>query len=195
VYLEISNTGNVALIAKDGTMDPQCLTAWDTLVQKNAKNSNGDLGYLTYVSNLRVFAQLLADYNLIKTCLLKLFLLLFGAGVRLNADDELIQWLRLKGYAIATTGNVAYATSIEAAMHASDSITTQLIMRRNKLLVKTKETETNQPVYIEDVIANANFALGYNAIDVNVTLIMYLAQQKVIKAKNEARQKTNNVKK
>lgn len=167
--------------------DEKCILIWDELIKLNSKQNN-DLGFLSYVSNLRVFAALLADYNIIKASLLKLFVLLFGVGVRLRSDDELIMWLKNKGYIIATTDNIVYAESINRAMHSSDAIITQLTMRRNKMLVRSKEQESVALVGVEEVIANLSFSLGYEVSD-SITLARFNEYKKIIRAKNEARRK------
>lgn len=178
VYLEVANTGNLGLLSKDGVSDEKCILIWDELIKLNSKQNN-DLCFLSYVSNLRVFAALLADYNIIKASLLKLMF---------QVDDEIIAWLRTKGYVIVTTGATVYAESIARAMHASDAIVTQITMRRNKLLVKSKEQESVAPIGIEEVIANLSFSLGYEVSD-GITLARFNEYKKIIRAKNEARRK------
>lgn len=188
IYMEICASGNVGLMAHNGQVDEQCSVAWEELLRLNAKHNN-DLSFMKQVSNLRSFAGLFADYLIIKADLLKVFILFRGAGVVLQQDDELILELGRGGYKIQCDSVGGYAASIERAMHASDAIATQLIMKKNKLTVSKEEQESVTPMGIEEVIANLSYQLGYEVND-NITLSRFNEYKKIVRAKNEARKKS-----
>lgn len=185
LYLDISSTGNTALLAHDGVDDGTCAERWDAIQQANSKQNN-DLSFLSYLSNLKVFARLLREYNIIKCDLLKLFTLLHGGGIVLQPDDEVVLDLAKRGYVIATAnGKYAYAESINAALKKSESITTQLVMRRNKLLTNVKDQDSKGLVGIEEIIANLSVSLGFEVND-SITLRRFTEYKKIIRAKNDA---------
>lgn len=177
IYFAISNSGIYTLIYK-GWGSPvlqDCSTAWESIVKVNAKENN-NLEYGSYFDTVQAYGNILADYNIVKACLLKL-------AMKYSAEDHKI--LKDKGYHIDPTSNEAYAETIFAAMRKSDNLVTKLMSKQNELGMMSSGME-GQVVTFDKAVAEISYQLNFE-VDDTITLARYNVYKKLIKEKHGRR--------
>jgi hypothetical protein len=149
--------------------DEQCFTAWEELLKKNSK-ATGNLSYLNYFNLVKSYALLIAKYNLVRACLLKLACVV---------DATTITLVTTQGYKIDVSSTKAYALSLDRAMRASGNLTTKITTKQKQM--DAFHGSDDNAVSIGKIVANTNAALKYRAIDIDVLLSEYNEYSKLIK--------------
>lgn len=175
-YYQVASTGDYRLLRIKGKRNIQEeFEAWERIVKRNSELT-GRFEFNSYIASYKQFNMLLALYNTVKACLIKSLFVV---------DDDVIKFLRLKGYRIDTSGKTKYAESLEAAMRKANNLTTKIKMKRNELLaLSLGEKKLDDHHGLEDVLANISAALGFNVPD-DITLARFNTFCKIIKQKRE----------
>lgn len=176
LYLDIASTQEYRkLLIKGFASDDECFEAWEGILKSSSKIT-GDLTYTNYFSLTKSYALLVAKYNIVKACLLK---------VSMVVDRVTVQYLSTLGYQIDMSSTLAYATTIDNAIRNSNNLITKIATKQKQLekyLDKQGETAT-----IGKIVALTNAALNYRAIDVDVLLCEYNEYKEIIKKQNGRR--------
>lgn len=165
------------LAVKGNFTAEELLVQWERIVQTNAKIT-GDYNYNSYFQLIKGYAQLLANYTIVKLSLWKL------AHV---FDWDYIEEVRKRGFKISLANNEAYATSLTAALHKVESFITRATMKRKELEAMQKDNHGRvSPVTFEEVIANLCAGLGFEVKD-DITLARFNEYRKIIKQRHAAK--------
>jgi len=157
------------------TLD-ECFECWEDIIQKSS-DATGDGGYKSYFQNLRNYARLVRDFNLIK---INITILYF------EIDKDCIAYLASKGYVINTSTASGYLESLNNAMTRSNNIVSRMVSAY-KLLEKAtaKPKGSNKRPSFEQAMAHLTVALEMQVSD-DITLARYNEYQKIIDKKNAA---------
>jgi len=173
--MEIAHSGNTDLLVISGKAnDQEIQDCWEKIVKKNSQ-VNG-LGVDAYFDNIKIYAKLLADYELVKLSLMQLMFVV---------DDSTINFLNALGYKIDTSGAKAYSDSIQNAFQKCKNLTTKLKTRFNQIQAANQDSEKTPEISIEEALANISVSLGL-VITIDVTLARYNEYRKIIRKKHEA---------
>jgi len=89
LFIGIGDTANYNLLIISGSATPEEIyDRWENIIRKY-NSTNGSYEFTSYVDNMKAYASLLSDYNVIKATLIKLCFVV---------DDEAIKYLKMKGY-------------------------------------------------------------------------------------------------
>lgn len=175
-YMEIAQTGNTGLLVVTGSpSDKQIQERWETIVKRNSEHNGFNLN--EYQDNLKEYARLLADYELVKLTLLQICMVV---------DDDAELFLQSKGYRIDRSSASAYNESIQLALQRCKNILTKLKTRYNQIQQASKDNENQKAqTSIEAILANISAWLGFS-VGSDITLARYNEYKKIIKRKHEA---------
>jgi hypothetical protein len=180
--MQIADSGNVLLVAKNKARTEKCMEAWEEIVKRNAEE-NGSYEYQNYLDNLKQYYRLIAEHTLIKASLLKL---------TYKVDPELAKYLTSRGYVIRlgkrkASDSEAYANSIHAAIKKSDNLVTKIEMKRKEMTNTTNMK--GQVKNFESVMGNLISLLGFEVRGDELTLARYNEYKKFIKQKYKPKEK------
>ena len=174
-YMEIAQTGNTNLLVITGTpTEKEIAEQWEKIVKRNSE-VNG-LGIGAYFDNIKTYAKLLADYEMVKLSLMQLMFVV---------DDDTIAYLQSKGYRIDKSGAKAYSASIQSALLKCRNIITKLKTRYNQLAQANQDGEKVAKTSMEEVLANISVAIGFS-VGMDVTLARFNEYKRIVKKRYEA---------
>lgn len=180
LFIEIAETADYMLLIISGKPTPdESFDQWEQIIQKNS-SINGSTEYRSYYDNLKHYNKLLREFNAIKATITILYF---------EIDNDMVEYLRSKGYKIDLSSSEAYATSLNAAMNRSNNLISK-IESRYKAIVKANEQSkgSNQQTSFASLLANLNMTLGFKEDD-TLLLATYNEYNKRIKRDNEANKK------
>lgn len=184
LFMEIAESSNMGKLVKleidrVNVSLNDLYTLWENILIRNSKENNS-LEYLNYFQLMQRYAALNAEYNLIKACLTKLYLVV---------DNKLIALLESMGYVIDKSSNEAYEDSIQRAANLSNNLVTKIETKANQLRSYIKDGD-NDSASFEEVRANISFMVGFN-VDRDLTLAEFNGYKKLIKERNKVKQKAH----
>jgi hypothetical protein len=102
-------------------------------------------------------------------------------------DWEYIKLLKDKGYAVDTSTPERILETVKYQLQICEKLITKATSKRKELemIIKCGE-ESKGEVSFESMIANLNYALGFN-VNEDITLSRFNEYQKIITAKNKAK--------
>jgi hypothetical protein len=156
----------------------QAFDAWETIIRRNSR-LNGTAEFDSYLSELKGYAQYLADFNTIKAMLHRLLYVI---------DNEYIEYLKSRGYYINTTGARAYEESVYRCIQQSENIKSK-IKSKVKLLEK-RNAEAGPATSFEEIMASLCAALGFHVPD-DLKLARYNQYLKLLKDRNKPNPKAH----
>lgn len=176
LYLEIARTENYGLLVVAGRADDkEIYERWEAIVRLNSE-ANG-VNVDDYEDDLKAYAKLLADYELVKLTLIELSFFV---------DDNLIAFLDSKGYKIDKSTATSYRKSLERAAQKSGNIVTKLRTKFNELKEQERDRKKGKIVTVEEVLANISSELKFH-VGLDITLARFNEYKRIIKRKNERR--------
>ena len=186
LFVEIVNTGNYNLIAKDKYSPDECYEAWEIIIQKNSEHTQ-DTSFNQQLSIYKSYCRLVNDYVNVTTNLMRLLFVV---------DDSMIKELAAYGYKIDTSNNLLYTKSISECLIRSKNLLSKITMRKNEIETISKKAYQKHELSFSELIANISFSLGSVgvniSIDNNITLAMYNEYRKLIQKKVEVIKRSNN---
>jgi hypothetical protein len=176
LYIEVtqSRTYRKLLISGEAS-DDECFAAWESLLIRNSK-ATGDLDYSNYFQLVQTYGLLLAKYNVVKACILKL---------TYTIDSRVVGILEEFGYSLDLTSNLTYATTLNNASISSNNIVTKLATIQKQLA--EYEDKDSEPLTIGKIIADINTAMKFQAIDSDVLLSEFNEYKALIQKQNGRR--------
>lgn len=173
MFMEISKTGNVRLLAKSCIKTKaECMAQWERIVKNNIDH-NGNNEYEISLWGMKNIAMLISDYNVIKASLLKLSFMV---------DDAALAILNGKGYRIDTTTASGYLSSLSQAFINSDSLLTKIQSKKAEL-EKLNAKGTGREHTFQEALANISYLLGFGVSE-NIKLSAYNEYIHILKTKN-----------
>jgi hypothetical protein len=169
----IANNEDLSLLIVRGKVDKEFLAArWELIVKKNTEE-NGNYQFNAYFTLLKVYATLLADYNLAKGIILKMCID--------PIDYELISTVRSMGYKMDITNTGTFAESLKNALNKISNYNTKLESKKKEIQTMwlTMREDKQQSSY-EAVVANLNYALGFSVAG-DITLAAFNEYKKIFK--------------
>lgn len=190
LYIEVARTGDFTKLIKSGKCgDDECLLAWEQIVKKQEKIT-GSNQYNSVLQLMKGYASLLNDHSVIRACLIHIM-----NGAMLNADAlpldwEVLQVLKSKGYTIRTSQRSETLEDIKNGLRRNENLITKATMNKKALekMFKDRQDKQEEQKGFEEILANLNFALGFN-VDENITLSRYNEYQKILIARAKAEEK------
>lgn len=183
LYVEVARNGEFKRLIKAGrATNEQCLAAWEEIVKRQEKET-GSHHYTAFLQLIKGYAAHLSDHTLIRACLIHLMIA--------PIDWEVLQTLRSKGYNIDTSTQEKKIESIQAGLRRCENLVTKATMKKKELeRMFESKGKGNEQGGFEQILANLNFALGFN-VDESITLARYNEYQKILKAKQKATEEAN----
>lgn len=173
--MEIAQTGNTnLLVITGGPSDKELAEGWEKIIKRNSQ-VNG-LGLDNYLDNYKTYAQLLGDYEKVKLSLMQLLMVV---------DDDVIAYLKSKGYVIDTSTSSSYNKSIQNAMQKCKNILTKLKTRYNQIQQANKDNDKAPQTSIEEILANISVSIGFS-VGMDVTLARFNEYKRIVKKRHEA---------
>lgn len=173
LYLDVAKTGNVFWLSREGKATrEECLFQWEKIIKDNG-NATGSFDYDYYFNLEQSYGLLIADYNTVKACLIKLAFVI---------DDDVIIYLKTKGYKIDTSGKTAYEDSLQAAIKRSDNLITRITMVTKELTKINESGDKSVMPTLEQILANISYHVGF-VIPNDVTLSGYNVYLQLVQEK------------
>lgn len=164
LFIDLANNGHLEklIIKSRGFVSKEKLTAHFEQIVKRNSEASGSFQYLTYFQLLKSYGQLLAEYTIVKSLLLKL---------AISVEFPTILEIRARGYKISTDDSTAYAVSLTSALRKVSNLVTKATMKRNEL-EKFAAEQDKSPESYEAVVANLSAGLGFS-VSYELTLAAY----------------------
>jgi hypothetical protein len=176
LYLEIAEGGDYKKLIKKGKYSSdECYAKWEDIIKQNGKHTN-DFSYINYFQTVQQYANLIAEYNLVKALLFKVLITDYK-----NVIED-VAMLVSKGYNIDKSSQEKYNESIENAFKKSNNLVTKILAKQNELNQYAGNKETKAT--IGSMVANLNTAIGFKAADYSILLSEYNEYRKIINKKN-----------
>lgn len=154
---------------------------------------NGGMDYLNYKDLQQALGFLVAEYNIVKACLLKLITLNLEVGiVLLGSDDcfvqdtDIIAELLDYGYKIDTTNSQRYAETINNSLRRVENLQVRMKLNREELEVIMGSNE-GDPVTYDSIMAFLYSQFPH--VPEDITLSRYNEMMKVLKNKHSTKTK------
>jgi hypothetical protein len=172
LFLEIAETRELTLLIIEGSaMHEELVIAWEKIIAQNS-SANNSLEYSSYVNHLRQLAKMLNEFTMLKSAVFVL---------ALNADKDVIDFLKKKGHIVDTSSDQAYDKSLERLVKKHDALATQITMKQNQIQALS-EKEVTEQVGFDQIMASLSAQIGFTVPE-DVTLARYNEYKKIIKQK------------
>lgn len=178
--MTIATTGNLNLLLLSGSLNREALMQqWEAIVKANSKAS-GDYAYDSFFHLIKGYAQIIANYTIVKASLWKLSFMI---------DWETIKDLRKRGFKIDTSNTTKYTASLTAGLHKVNNLITRATMKRKEMeaLQQKENASKGSKIIFEELIAHLSMSLGFEVKD-TITLAAFNAYRSVLKRKSEMQQ-------
>lgn len=155
--------------------EEQCYEAWEKILQRHSR-ATGDYSYSRYTDTLRSYGDYIAQYQIIKACLLKLTLV---------KDQPTIDYLEVEGYPIDTTTDYTFARSLEDAFRKSNNLVTKILSKKKELEMFESKQKQGENFPLEEMqknLAQISSMLGF-VIDDELLLSRYNEYVKLARTK------------
>lgn len=176
--MDIAKTGNVhQLLIKGEATKEQLVDAFEKIVCENGKQ-NGDFKYNSYFALMKGYAELIARYTVTKVLLTKLGIQGFAF-----LDFAAVMEIRERGHVVNLENETKFVESLYSISRQVDNLVTKARSKQKEMekLAAAGQSKSEQSIF--DIIANTNFGLGGNYININSTLAEYNAWKKVLRQK------------
>lgn len=192
MYLEVASSSDYKKLVINGiASQEQCISQWEKIIVK-CNELHGGLDYVGYIDLMQGYAILLAEYNIVKSWLTKLWFKL---------DNEIVEKLIERGYNIITNKNNPaynpdisvpkgsnvmsenYAFSLVQALKRSENLVTKLKMKSNEIALMIKDENPKQEISFDDIMASLLLRGIY--AEENITLSRYMHLLKKINTQNK----------
>jgi hypothetical protein len=190
LYIEVAQTGDFRRLIKSGDCnDDECLSAWEQIVKKQEKVT-GSNQYNSVMQLMKGYASLLNDHTVIRAALIY--------SIQAPLNWEVLQVLKSKGYTIRTVDGKKTEETLEDlrnGLRRNENLITKATMNKKALerMFKEREEKGEKQKGFEEIIANLNFALGFN-VDESITLARYNEYQRILKVRAQQAEEANKSK-
>lgn len=186
LYLEVVASLNYRLLVVIGhPSDEDCREAWEKIIRK-CYEKNGGFDFINFVDLNQKFGNLLAEYNIVKALLTKLWF---------QVDNDWIEQLSEKGYHIITERNDPkfdntltlsenYAQSIKNGLQRAENLVTKMAMSSKEISLLLKDGDGGRKNLLFDEAMATLQARNINVSD-DISLCRYLELIKVLNKKEE----------
>lgn len=122
IFFEVVETGDLKLLCRKGvSVGEEVLeNCWEDIVRQNSKE-NGNLNYDVYIEHLQIYTKLLAEYNLVKACLMRL---------SISYDKTAAEVLEGRGHKVDRTD---LPSSVDLINRRTNNLATKLATKRREI--------------------------------------------------------------
>jgi len=182
LYTEISESGDLSRLVIRGNPTPEeRFEAWEQIVSKNSELNGGT--YSTYFYTYQSYLKLINDYYLVKA-------LIIAASIKndLTKSDEIFDQLRNKGFRVNTTNDQTLKESLLAISRSSENLVTRIKMKKNEM----DKYGGGKKIGFTTLIANLSVAMAPVVISEDIKLSLYNEYCKIIREREQNREKRRN---
>lgn len=181
MYIEISESGDLAKLCYKGIADPvKCSEIWEDIVKKCAE-AQGNLEFDNYLEAYQNYSLALSEYLFIRACLLKFWF----KGVY-KKDLPFIEKLNGKGFKIDLSEREKYKESLIKATKQVRAMITKILNKKSELDEFNKKEQSKKSTY-DSIMVALMFHWPGTGITDDITLARYNECTKLIREREHSK--------
>lgn len=146
---------------------------WEEIIRKN-NEENGNFDFNNYFQALKKYASLVAEYTVVKACLLRM---------TIKAEVKTIETLREYGYIVDLNPD-NFNQSMQVINARSNNLLTKILSKQKELENFLKGSDSKaRPITFAKAIMHLSSGLGFS-VGKDILLAEYNEAKKIIKERN-----------